>query len=98
MLLAVASAALPATVVINRKVRLSAWDLARSLAPPLLCSAILAATLGALLVPTESMTPAATLAVLVSVGLAVYVAATALFARRIVVPIWLSLRSSNRQP
>jgi hypothetical protein len=44
------------------------------------------------------MTPAATLAVLVSVGLAVYVAATALFARRIVVPIWLSLRSSNRQP
>lgn len=97
MLLAVTAAAFPAIVVTARKMQLSTGDLARSLAPSLFCSALLAATLAVLLPQTESMTPAAALALLVSVGLAVYVAATAVFARGVVVPIWLSLRS-GREP
>jgi lipopolysaccharide exporter len=97
MLLAVTAAALPAGAVTARKVQLSAGDLARSLAPSLLCSGLLAATLAALLPQAESMRPAAALALLVSVGFAVYVAATAVFARGVVVPIWLSLRS-GREP
>ena len=92
MLLAVAAAALPAVAVTSRKVHLSTGDLVRSLAPTLLCSALLAVTLAVLLPQTESMTPAAALALLVSVGFAVYGVATAIFARSVVVPIWVSLR------
>ena len=96
MLLAIAAAALPAAVVVGRKLQLSARDVARSLAPCLLCSALLAGTLLALLPQIEDMSPAPALALLVAVGLGVYVAATALFARGIVVPIWLSLRSGRK--
>ena len=95
MLIAVAAAALPAVVVIARKVQLSGRDLARSLAPSLFCSALLAAALAALLPQTEDMAPGAALALLVSGGLTVYVGATALFARGVVVPVWLSLRSGR---
>jgi len=97
MLIAVAAASVPAVAVIARKVQFSSRGLARSLAPSLFCSALLAAALAALLPQTESMTPAAALALLVAVGLAVYVAATALFARGVIVPIWLSLRGT-REP
>lgn len=95
MLIAVVAAALPALTVTARKVGLPARTLARALAPSALCSAILAAVLGVLLVRTESMAPAASLALLVSVGLAVYAAATALFARSVVMPMWLGLKSSR---
>jgi PST family polysaccharide transporter/lipopolysaccharide exporter len=57
--------------------------------------ALLAAALAALLVPSQSMSPAASLILLVSVGLVVYVVASALFARSVVVPMWCSLRSGR---
>jgi O-antigen/teichoic acid export membrane protein len=95
MLIAVAAVALPLIAITARRLDLSALDLARTLAPSALCSALLAATLGALLVQSRSLAPAASLALLVSVGFLVYVMATALFARRVVVPMWLSLRSGR---
>jgi O-antigen/teichoic acid export membrane protein len=86
---------LSALAITAREVRLQARELLSHLAPSLLCSALLAATLGALIVPSHSMAPAAALALLVSVGLVVYVLATALFARGVVVPMLLSLRSGR---
>ena len=87
-----------AFVVTAREVRLQANDVLRQLAPSVLCCALLAATLGALLVASHSMRPAASLALLVSGGVIVYAVATALFARSVVVPMWLSLRAEQAQP
>jgi O-antigen/teichoic acid export membrane protein len=97
MLIAGFVTVLSALAVIAREVKLQARDLARHLAPSVFCSALLAAALGALLVLSHSLAPAALLALLVSVGLVVYVLATALFARGVVVPMLLSLRS-GREP
>jgi lipopolysaccharide exporter len=95
MLIAGSVTALAALEIIAREVKLQARDVARQLAPSAFCCALLAAALGALLLLSGSMTPGASLALLVSVGLVVYVAATALFARGVVVPMWLSLRSGR---
>jgi lipopolysaccharide exporter len=92
MLIAVLASSLPAVFLTARKLRLGVRELARALAPSALCSAILALTLVVLVSQSESMSPAASLALLVCVGLAVYVASTALFARSVVVPMWLSVR------
>jgi len=77
------------------KLGLTALDLGRALAPSAFSSVLLAGVLVALLSQSESMAPAGALVLLGSVGLIVYVLATALFARRVVVPMWLSLRSSR---
>ena len=95
ILIAVASVSLPMVAITARMLDLTALDLARTLAPSAFCSALLAATLGALLSQSDSMGPAGSLVLLGSVGLVVYVLATALFARRVVVPMWLSLRSGR---
>jgi PST family polysaccharide transporter/lipopolysaccharide exporter len=97
MLIAIATAAIPAVAVTARKVGLSGMDLARALTPSALCSALLAATLLALLPQSESMAPGAAVALLVSIGFVVYVLAIALFARSAVIPMWLSLRSGREQ-
>jgi PST family polysaccharide transporter len=96
MLLAVGASAIPMTALTARRVRLGVGDFARALTPALFCSALLAATLAALLVPAQSMPPAASLAVLVLAGLCVYIAATGLFARSTVLPMWSSLRGGGR--
>ncbi|MEX0816678.1 MAG: lipopolysaccharide biosynthesis protein [Gaiellales bacterium] len=63
-------------------------ELGRALAPSLLCGAVLAAALVALLPVVEPFGPAAELAILTAAGAFAYVAATAVFARSIVRPIW----------
>ncbi len=97
MLIAIAASSIPAMAVIARKLGLSARELARCLAPSALCSGLLAITLGVLLDTSRSMAPAASLALLVSVGIGVYVAATALFARSVVRPMWLSIRTGRER-
>ena len=95
MVLAIAAATLPAVILTARMVRLSAMDLGRALAPSALCSALLAACLLALLPQSQTMAPAAGLALLVSVGLVVYGLTTAMFARSVIMPMWGSLRSQR---
>jgi O-antigen/teichoic acid export membrane protein len=95
MLIAEAVTVVIALAVSTRIVQLDARDLARHLAPSALCCGLLAAALSALLVASRSMAPAASLALLVSVGVVVYVSATALFARGVVMPMLLSLRTGR---
>jgi O-antigen/teichoic acid export membrane protein len=92
MLIAIAAATLPAVIVTARKLQLSAVELGRALAPSALCSALVAGCLLALLPRSQSMAPVAGLALLVSVGVVVYVSTTAVFARSVIVPMWGSLR------
>ena len=95
MLIAESVTVLIALAVSTRIVGLEPRDLARHLAPPALCCALLAFALGALLIPGHSMAPAASLALLVSVGAVVYVSAVALFARGVVGPMLVSLRTGG---
>ena len=67
-------------------------EVARSLAPSVLCAGVLAATLALLMPATESLGDAGGLAVLVAGGALAYVAATLAFARSIVGPMWGGLR------
>jgi O-antigen/teichoic acid export membrane protein len=97
MLIAESVTVLIALAVSTRIVRLEARDLARHLAPSALCCGLLAAALGALLIPSHSMAPAVSLALLVSVGVVVYVSAVALFARGVVGPMLRSLRTGREQ-
>jgi O-antigen/teichoic acid export membrane protein len=96
MLIAVATSAVPALLVTWRALHVSAADVARALAPSFLCSTLLAIALTGLLVSTTFLSPAARLMVLVAGGLAVYVGATAIFARSIVASTWASLRSGRQ--
>jgi lipopolysaccharide exporter len=70
-------------------------ELARALARPALCAAVLGATLALLLPAADSLGPVAGLAMLVSAGCAVYVGATLAFARGVVGPMWGSLRGAG---
>jgi O-antigen/teichoic acid export membrane protein len=97
LVIAIGATVVPAVTVAARSVKLTARDFAQRLAPSVACSALLAATLSALLPESRSMSPAASLAFLVSVGVVVYAAATALFARSVVVPMWLSLRGGGER-
>jgi O-antigen/teichoic acid export membrane protein len=96
MLIAGSVTVVSTLAVTMHAVSLHARDLARGLAPSALCSALLATALAALLVSSESMPPAASLALLVSVGFVVYLVATALFARSVIVPMWVSLRTGRQ--
>ncbi len=78
-----------------RAVELPAGSLLRALAPAVLCSAALGASLAILQVPAEELSPLLALLLVVAGGLSVYVTSTALFARSIVVPAWSSLRGSR---
>jgi O-antigen/teichoic acid export membrane protein len=95
MLIAISVIALPALTVAARELKLSGSEMARALAPCAISSALMAATLAALLPQTDSMGPGSSLALLVAAGLFVYFVATALFARSIVTPMWLSLREGR---
>jgi O-antigen/teichoic acid export membrane protein len=97
MLIAVTVVVVPILAIAARQMNLSLGEVARALAPCAVSSAILAATLAALLPQTDSMAPVAALVLLVAAGLFVYIAATALFARSVVIPMWLSLRGARGQ-
>ena len=70
-------------------------ELGRALAPSILCSALLGATLLLLMPATGSLGPAVQLAALVAAGTAVYAAATMAFARSIVMPMWIGPQGAD---
>ena len=83
---------LPAIGVVMRRLRLRVGELVRALAPAALCSALLALTLALLLPAMETASPRVAVTVIIPAGLAVYVAATMVFARSVLAPVWLGLR------
>jgi O-antigen/teichoic acid export membrane protein len=85
----------PALAVTCRLLGLEARDLGRALAPSLAPSALMAGSLLAVLSASGSASPAVTLVLVTATGVVVYLAATALFARSIVVPLWVHLRRTR---
>ena len=73
-------------------------ELGRALAPSFLCSGVLAAALLVLMPTTDQFGPAVRLLILVTLGAAVYIAATLAFARSIVRPMWVGLRGADAAP
>jgi lipopolysaccharide exporter len=92
MFVALFSAAVPALVLTLRLLEIRPADLARTLAPSAACSLLLAIALALLLPASDSTSAPVFLIVLLAVGAAVYVAATAFLARSVVVPMWTNLR------
>jgi PST family polysaccharide transporter len=78
-----------------RLLEASVVELGRALAPSIFCSAVLCAALLLLMPATDHLGPAYRLLVLVSAGVAVYVAATLAFARSVVMPMWIGLRGAD---
>ena len=87
------AAGVPAFVISARMLGLSARELATALAAPAAPSAFLAVVLLVAVQLTRSVTPLVSLLIVVVLGLAVYAAAAALFARSVIVPMWASLRA-----
>jgi O-antigen/teichoic acid export membrane protein len=90
---AFAASALPAFVSAVRLLGVGGRELARTLARPAACSAVLAAALACLRFPVADLPAAAALALAVAVGTAVYVAAVACLARGAITPVVAGLRS-----
>ena len=78
--------------VSTRILALDYTTIAKALVPSYICAAILGLALLALLPVADMLPPALGLAMLVVVGICVYVGATALFARSVIRPIWAGLR------
>jgi O-antigen/teichoic acid export membrane protein len=95
VLVASVGTGLPSVAVTLRIIGLSPSELGRALAPAALTAAPLAAFLALVLRLSTSAPPLASLVLMTSVGLLVYVGAAALFARSIVSPVWLSFRASR---
>jgi PST family polysaccharide transporter len=96
--LAITLVGVPGLYVAMRLVRLPARELAKGLAPAVLCTALLAVALVVLLPLTDSLSPVVAVVVLVSSGAAVYLGSTAVFAKSIVMPLWVSVRGTRGQP
>jgi lipopolysaccharide exporter len=92
MLFGSAITGVAALVISMRVVDLGFRELGRALAPPLLCCVALVASLIAVEPAAMSMSPIAGLLLVIGVALVVYVGTTALFARGVVVPIWVAWR------
>jgi O-antigen/teichoic acid export membrane protein len=84
---------IPAMVASWRLMGLRSMDVARALGPSALCSAVLAVTLLLLVPSIEALGPVATLALLTASGILIYATATAIFARKVVIPMWTNLRA-----
>jgi O-antigen/teichoic acid export membrane protein len=95
ILILMAGLGVPALLLALRQVGATVRELGAALAAPALCSALLAAALATLLRPAGSLSPAAALAVLVVAGAVVFVAAAAVFARGLLLPIWTALRQDR---
>jgi O-antigen/teichoic acid export membrane protein len=98
MLIATALTVVPEVGVAMRGLGIRLRDLARTLAAPALCASLLAASLALLLPVADSLSPGAALALLATAGFAVYVAATAMFARSVLVALWTSIRAARPAP
>jgi hypothetical protein len=83
---------LPALVVMTKLIQLPARDLMLTLRPSLLCSGALTLVLAVMVPATSHVRPLVSLLALLVGGIVVYFASAALFARSVVVPMWLDLR------
>ena len=95
MLVTAAASGVFALALTMRLIELRARELAKALARPILCSALLALALGVLLGSSQSLSAPLSLALLAGGGFLVYAAATALFARNVWTPLWLSVRGAR---
>jgi hypothetical protein len=95
MLVMVAAASLSATFLAMRLVRAGIGEAARVLVRPVLCSTLLAGALMVLVGPAESLSPIVTLLVLVVAGLLLFTAAALIFARPVLMPMWVSIRETR---
>jgi O-antigen/teichoic acid export membrane protein len=95
MLILMAITGLPAMFLAMRLLGATVLDVARALATPILCSALLAAAMTLLLGPTESLSPVISLLILVGAGVLVFGAAVAVFARSVITPMWASIRETR---
>ena len=86
---------LPAVLRTLRLLQLPTRDLVPAVRSPLLCSAVVGAVLALLLPVTSYTRPFVSLILMAAVGLAAYLASTALFARSVVGPMWLDLRGTR---
>jgi O-antigen/teichoic acid export membrane protein len=91
------AATLPALAVMIRLIGLSAGDLLHTLRPSFVCSGVLTLALVILIPATRTDRPLISLVVLLVGGIGAYLASTALFARSVVVPMWLDLRGTRTQ-
>jgi hypothetical protein len=89
--LAISAVGIPMLLLAIRMIELRILELARALAPTFLCAAILAAALLAGNALVGSLNPVVALLILIATGLVAYLGSTAIFARRIVLPMWWSL-------
>jgi O-antigen/teichoic acid export membrane protein len=95
MLVLMVATGLPAMFLAMRLVDVSIRDTAHALATPILCSAVLAVALTALLGATQSLSPVVSLLILVGAGLLVFSGAAAAFARPVLTPMWVSIRETR---
>ena len=95
MLASLSITTLPAFVRMLRLIGLSAGDLAQRLRPSLLCNGVLTLVLAALISATSTARPVVSLVISLVGGVVVYLASTLLFARSVVVPMWLDLRGTR---
>jgi O-antigen/teichoic acid export membrane protein len=86
---------IPALVRMMRLVDVSRRDLGQMIWPGLVCSGILAAVLGLIVPITAEDRPVVSLVALLVAGTGAYLTSTALFARSVVVPMWLDLRGTR---
>jgi PST family polysaccharide transporter len=86
---------IPALRRMLRLVGVSIGDLAQTIRPGLVCCGALTAVLAVLVPATGAARPFVSLIVLVTGGIAAYLISTALFARSVVVPMWLDLRGTR---
>lgn len=94
MLVAFSASGIPAFVAAVRMLGLSGRELARSLAPLVLSSAVLGLGLFALVEASGGVAPLVSLALVGFVGVGVYAGAVATFARGLVTPMLATFRSS----
>ena len=95
MVVLMAAVGVPAIFLAMRLVHANIIEVARALATPVLCSALLAVALTLLLSVTESLSPTVSLLILVGAGLLVYTGAAAIFARTVLTPMWVSIRETR---
>jgi O-antigen/teichoic acid export membrane protein len=92
MVIGFSASGVPAFVSMARELRLGVPDLAVALGPSVLCSVLLGLTLAFMIGASGDLSPVASLTVVAAAGLAVYVAAAAVFARGALTPVWTALR------
>lgn len=86
----------PALYLAFRLIDLRLGLLGRALLPSLACAAALGVVLALAVEPAETMAPLPAMFLLVGLGVGVYIVATAVFARGIIVPMWVNIRGTRR--